>query len=522
MTNSAVVWRETISRGAAIALMNNFTSVAEALKELVDNPIDYRWGQPLAVHIVHDRARDVLVIESDGGRGMGAEDILVWLNWGEGEQHDASHIGRWHQGGKAACGFLGRDLRLWAKRAGSDDVWLLEDDDWAGRRVAKDFGTPAPLALDEIPHSMRRIPTGRGHVRIELSRLVRERRWNLDNLRRNLASTYRHLIRSKELQITIDGEDVAPLEIPLVTTAKRVEISAAFSRGRRVTGWAGRIHREQLDTPLKSGLRLLYNGRLIRDGEWFGYNHEGKGALNSLVGELHMTGFNPLPNKTDFIDRGDEVWEELGADIIRQVGPLIAELRTAGDESRVSKRERECAQEVAHELEHVLATLNDTVNGNGGSVEGTDVTMVPGPGGRARPSNREDKRTHERVPREPLGSREPRTPPPADPVGSIARMLEKVTGGRKRPPLRIRSWDASERSAWTHEAGQTWLDVNKNYPLYRAIRGDKSYVAETAILELCKPNEGEAMNATDYVDRVNLMLLRWANVAEIGGEGVGA
>jgi len=46
-----VTWQEVVSRGTAIALMSNFTSVAEALKELVDNAIDYRWGQPLTIDI---------------------------------------------------------------------------------------------------------------------------------------------------------------------------------------------------------------------------------------------------------------------------------------------------------------------------------------------------------------------------------------------------------------------------------------------------------------------------------------
>ena len=80
MSSAQVVWQETISRGVAIALMNNFTSVAEALRELVDNAIDYRWGQPLVTEITEDKRRHMVVVESDGGRGMGAEEIQVWLN----------------------------------------------------------------------------------------------------------------------------------------------------------------------------------------------------------------------------------------------------------------------------------------------------------------------------------------------------------------------------------------------------------------------------------------------------------
>jgi hypothetical protein len=161
MSNSTVEWKETISRGTAIALMHNFVSVAEALKELVDNPIDYRQGQKLSIEITEDKRHDRLVVASDGGRGMGAEEIQVWLNWGEGEEHDESHIGRWHQGGKAACGFLGMHVRLWAKRAESHYVWFLEDENWGGRREAKAFGIPAPLPVDMQPASVRALDFGR-------------------------------------------------------------------------------------------------------------------------------------------------------------------------------------------------------------------------------------------------------------------------------------------------------------------------------------------------------------------------
>ena len=61
------LWQETITRGAVIALMNNFTSVAEALKELVDNPIDYRYGQSLEIDISLDKRRDRLLWRATAG-----------------------------------------------------------------------------------------------------------------------------------------------------------------------------------------------------------------------------------------------------------------------------------------------------------------------------------------------------------------------------------------------------------------------------------------------------------------------
>ena len=125
---------------------------------------------------------------------MGADEIQVWLNWGEGEQHDSSHIGKWHQGGKAACGFLGKHVRLWAKKADSTDIWLLEDDSWSTRPEPKDFGVACALGADEYPQTMRSLDSERGHVRIEISKLVQGRRWNLEDLKRAVSDTYRCLL----------------------------------------------------------------------------------------------------------------------------------------------------------------------------------------------------------------------------------------------------------------------------------------------------------------------------------------
>lgn len=295
VTSSNVRWMEHITRGAPIALMHNFTSVSDALKELVDNAIDHRRGQHLQINIHHSKRNDRVIVESDGGRGMGPEDIQTWLTWGEGEEHDDSHIGKYYQGGKAACGFLGTQVRLWAKRLDSDEVWLLEDQDWGTRTKPKDFGLARPIPKNRYPTTMVNLPNDRGHVRIEVAKLNKEKRWRLDDLKRALSSTYRTLLTDGALEIKVSGDDLTPLELPLSTAAKKIEIDVQLAKRRRAFGWAGRVRKDELTRTIKSGLRLVVNGRLVKEGEWFGVYYEGKGALNSFSRRTSPEGLYSQP-----------------------------------------------------------------------------------------------------------------------------------------------------------------------------------------------------------------------------------
>ena len=244
--------------------------------------------------------------------------------------------------------------------------------------------------------------------------------------------------------------------------------------------------------------------------------HEGKGALNTLVGELHLKGFIPIPNKTDFIERGDQVWGVLSETVIRELAPLIAQLRSQGDRVHVSKREKETIAEVAVELQDVFQSLEESVEdgvakGRNGLPDGVGTAGRKKPGPQRTPSKSENKTDN--------NSYNPKTPPPPDPVGTLPRLLENITGGSTRPPLRISAWDPSERSTWNAEGSRMWLDINKNFPLYQSFKGMKPYVAETAILELCKPKQGEPMDARQYVEHVDLMLTKWMGLGNRENDG---
>jgi hypothetical protein len=162
-----VEWKEEISRGLAHSAMDSFPTFADAAAELIDNPIDFRYGRKLSVRVTVDKPKDLMIFEDIGGEGMDAEGIADWLKWGTGRVHQKGDISLYRQGGKAACGYLADSLVLYAKRAGSEDVWKIEDSDWRGRTVARDWGKPSPVADKRLlPASVASCPKDQGIVRI--------------------------------------------------------------------------------------------------------------------------------------------------------------------------------------------------------------------------------------------------------------------------------------------------------------------------------------------------------------------
>src|SRR3989304_6524637 len=99
--------REEFSRDLARVLMEQYSSVADALFELVDNPIDFRRrGRVLGITVEVDKERDLIVVEDHGGAGMDDRSIAQWLKWGDraGRPVKTGDIGRWRGGGQGGGG----------------------------------------------------------------------------------------------------------------------------------------------------------------------------------------------------------------------------------------------------------------------------------------------------------------------------------------------------------------------------------------------------------------------------------
>jgi hypothetical protein len=490
--------RETIGRGIVRALSSQFSGLSQAILELTDNPLDYREGASIRIDLWFDRAKRTITIVSLGGRGMDTSDFARFLSWGDSGHHVAGDIGAYGQGAKAALAYLGDGVRIWSRRKGSNQTWLLEDSGWRTRTELRDFGLLEPVTGALIPVEFRNVPKDEGCVLIQVFDCDMNRRWNLNVLRRQLGSTYRALIRNETLSITINGQLVSPTTIELDTSAPSVLLG--FKKGEvTASGWAGRLDRRRSDEGVRSGLRLYANGRLIAEGMWFGFNWTGKGSFNHLIGEVDIHGLTPNLNKSAFVEADDEIWSELGKTVLDQMHPLLVALRSTSDARQVSRHERALLKTVRKEL---AATLREIVKEGASAVDG-DTSFGRG---RKRARRGRGANTPTQISTPTGRKNEPRTPAPDEAVGNLQRTASRIKGV---PNVRLETWDQTVRSVIASENGNRVLLINAAYPLYGLSDGSKAYLAETILLELLQADP-DVPTKQDLVSQLDVLLRRWS------------
>jgi len=101
-------------------------------------------------------------------------------------------------------------------------------------------------------------------------------------------------------------------------------------------------------------------------------------------------------------------------------------------------------------------------------------------------------------------------------VGRIIRLLAKVSGGGLKPPAVLEAFEPSVRSGWRTDGTESKIIVNTAFPLYRALDAAPGYLAETVVMELAKPREGEGRSLADYLTEVNAVTASWARVHQGG------
>lgn len=499
---------ETISRHALLALSNQYKSVADAVMELVDNPVDYRRGRKLDIEIAVRKDEDTVVVFDRGGEGMGEDELRDWIQWGTGHIHATNDIGQWHVGGKLAAMYLADSLEVVCRKAGTATTYRFRDPHW-GSRTSLFSGHPETLDRAEPSHSAAPIQVG--FTKITLRRL-KPHRYEPAVLISKLANTYRSLLLNGACRISVDGEEVRPLEIPESTVHQPIEIpnmrlgDGVTARGRLWAIDRDRVQRQR-GVAIRAGIRTVFNGRLITDGEEFGHYLSGRGSLQRLVGEIHIRGLKPNTTKDNW-DRDSHAWSAIEDFMNEQMKPLVVFLNQVGERSAVSREQRKRANDVRRQVEEALRRLSrstEQISPNGVSASNHDLPL-----GRKRPEPRENSAAERRGSRE-RGPIVNRTPSPSDAVGRLLRRYQ--TGV---PPVDFDDLGrGNKRSDWRDSAGGREVVVNTSYPLYAELGETEGYLAETIILHLLREDkETCVLSAVEAATRLDQMLWAWQEVRE--------
>ncbi len=325
---------ERYSRAAFISFASNYNSAAEAIMELVDNPIDYRGHDPLHIEVDVDfnaenpgMPNGRISIRDWGGQGMNLSDLRNWLYWGAGENHDETQIGQFHVGGKLAAIYLAEKLQVTCRRQDEDQIWYFADEHWGSRTqfAARDldFEPLHPRAQGWISE----LEPSTGFVQVTLSG-IKHGHFTLDELRSTLTDTYETLLESGELVIRVNGEQLSAYTLPWLSGYTFYELdNLEVADGVILNGRIGALNRRDLAAGMAGrvlpGIRTDFNGRKITSGERFGINLHGRGRSQRVFGEISITGsgFRPNQNKTGW-DVNSAEW----AAISRRVKPLIQQV----------------------------------------------------------------------------------------------------------------------------------------------------------------------------------------------------
>ena len=503
--------QETIGREAILALSNNYPNMTDALMEIIDNPFDYRKGRPLNIHVSVDKKPNStghISVLDYGGEGMDMGALHDWIQWGTGHEHRSTDIGQYHVGSKLAAVYLAESLEIVCRKADSSKVYWFVDRKWGSRTTAF-VGNVEELRPAEAARKDDRIgglPAGCGFTLVRLS-CIKNHRYEKNLLLQRLANTYRDLIATGKCTITLDGEVVHPLVIPESSTHADRAIDIPKSKivpGCFVTGRIWVMDRERIPSvrgvSIKAGIRTLFNGRLIAEGEQFGHNLAGKGSLQRLVGEIHVIGLRPTADKSKWIT-SDPNWETLTTFMHDRMQPLVAYLNQVSEAKPISRDQRKRTESVRRNLAEAFKRLERDAEAPPES-----LSESVGSAGRKHPERKQVKTpSEEEHPKRERKIRH-RTPAPDNAVGNLLRKI-----GGNIPKIEYEELGHVERSLWG-EPGKV-LVINKDYPLYDAL--SDQYLVETICLHLLKDNESLRNAPVGYtLEQLDQVLWAWRGVTE--------
>jgi len=465
----------------------------KVFRPLLDNAFDefdgFRGGKHLDITIT--LTKHSITIENLGGKGMGAKELSGWLDWGEPHKTDA--IGEYGQGGKAAMGYLGSAWIVQAKRWNEPWLWTIREDNWddVSSSEKKKFKAVASKDKNKKHDNL-------GYCKFEIRKLIKKRRQDITRMKAELSNTYRKYLEEGKASIALNYKPVIPLELPIYEGFKIEQFKEKTPEGFNIHGWVGRLKRDARvrgGPRITGGMRLLRKGRLIRDGEYFGHpDFRNKASLGTLIGEVDLTKVPVLPIKTGF-DTDSPEWETARKVMYRILKPHIDDLLKQKEEEAVSREEKKRVSHVREMMIEAFKILNKYSDfpGKSGGDRGRkppEVTTAPS-------LNKESKV---------IGKRhEPRTSPPEDAIGRLRRL-------GKMPEWEIKVLQPEIRSEWGRRNERRYLLINKKYCLYEEREGDELYLAETAALQLARPERDEKITQGEYLNEVDLLMRAFCEV----------
>ena len=467
---------ESIGRSALLAASVNYRSVADALMELIDNPIDKRKGRKIVIDVGIDKKKDGVTILDVGGEGMDDAGLQEWILWGEGVSHSSGDIGQYHIGGKLAAIYLAESLEIRCRKAGDNQIWRFVDAHWGSRTETLRDEPIQRMAASSIswPRSIQ--PSDKdGFTQVTLKEL-KEHRYEIDRLINILADTYRSLIQEGKCVIRVNGTVIEPIAVPWATSVDPVVIPPTrLGRNVVVSGKIGAIDRERLPSRynlMPMGIRTEFNGRKITDSEEFRHNLRGRNPLGRLYGEIKIAvfgnGFKPNQLKNGWPTDSPE-WTAVEEFVHEQMRPVINQLNSITSARRVTREERKWASRAAERIGNAIKRLHLR----------TDAPSHQNPpNGRKPPEPELNPRPHSarQEPEAPPSKRNPRTPAPRNAVGVLRRLAnvlprvdyDELGPGSPRTELRA---DDNDHST---------IVINRDYPL-ALNRLDEEYVFESLV-----------------------------------------
>lgn len=500
---------ETVGRAALLALSNQYKSMADAIMEIVDNPFDYRRGRHLTIEISVDKGRDEIVVLDRGGEGMDAPALQDWIGWGTGHVHADTDIGQWHVGGKLACIYLAKGLEIISRKAGNATTYRFCDPEW-GTRTQLYRGELEELTPAGVPSQLRHRggldSPDAGFTFVRLQGL-KAHRYERKLVEAKLANAYRLLLEQGGCSIKLDGTEIAALEIPYAPSYRSREIvipTTKLDTGVTVNGRIWITDRDKFKVGrgvgLSAGIRTVFNGRLITDGEEFGHYLAGRGSLQRLVGEIQINHLRPNTTKDNW-DTDSPGWAAIRDFMREQMQPLVAFLNSLVEARPVSREQRKRAEETRRAVEETLRRVERALApGFGVLAEASELPL-----GRKPPTPRGDPLPDDvgRV----RGPVRERTDPPEDAIGRLLRRVQKGV-----PPIEFDDLGRTARSQTRQTDAGPRIVVNTAYPLYEGLGETMEYLAESIFLHLLTEEEAHQLQARDLTDRLDELLFVWREV----------